>query len=106
MIGNKPVGKPAWTAAQRDRNVEPRQPQSIRHCLLLSKVGQCDDDAVDLVAVLLEEVGHDFGVLAVLYRAVLGLLRRRTHYTVPGGSQSGDYLLAPSVDPTSAGVSR
>ena len=74
------------------RHVQAGQPQGVRDAALVAEIRQRDDHAVDLVAVLLEEVGagHRFG--ARLHRSVLAVLGPQRDRAVAGGAQHFQHL--------------
>ena len=72
------VGK----SMHQHRHIEPRHADRVGHAALVAEVGQADQNAVDLVAVLLEQVGAPTRVLQGFDRAELGLFGGQAHRPV------------------------
>jgi len=64
------------------RDVQPRHADGVGHTALVAEVGQANQNAVDLVAVLREKVGASARVLQGFHRAELGFLGGQTHRLV------------------------
>ncbi|HMD96247.1 MAG TPA: hypothetical protein VKM93_02800 [Terriglobia bacterium] len=64
------VGKSVY----QHRDVQPRHADGVGHTALVTEVGQADQNAIDLVAVLREEVSAPARVLQGFHRAKLGFL--------------------------------
>ena len=67
----------------QDRHIQPGELDRVGHALLVAEVGQADQDAVDLVAVLLEQLGAELGVRVGLHRAELGLVLAQRDQWMP-----------------------
>ena len=72
--------------------MEVREPQGVGEAALFPEVGQGDDNAVDLLGVLLEEGGALLGVFVGLDRAVSGDLGRQHDRLDTSGFERSDHL--------------
>ena len=81
----------------QDRDVEAREAQRLGDSLLIAKVGQRHDYAVNLVTIGAEQCGALLGFFSRLDRAMLGLLRRRRDHVVSRGFENAQHLLAAGL---------
>ena len=73
-------------------HVETGHAQGIGDGALVAEIGQCDDDAVDCVAMLLEELGAARGFGAGFDGAVFGILGTQRHRRVTGFFERGEHF--------------
>jgi hypothetical protein len=80
-----------------DGDVEVGEAEGVGEAALFAEVGQGDDDAVDLVGVLLEEFGTLLGVFVGLDRAVGGDFGVSTMGLMPAASSAAIISRRPLV---------
>ena len=86
--GNGHVVGAIGRGLHQHRNLQPGQTNGIDDAPLFTEVGQGDDDAVDLVGMLLEQLRTALRFSVSLDRAVGGLLRTEHDRPGPGGLQN------------------
>ena len=72
-------------------------PQRLHLAALFTKIGQRDDDAVDLVAVAVKQLRALAGIRTGFHSTVLRVFRGENHYAVAGGFQHADDFLTAGL---------
>ena len=79
------------------RNVQVRQAQGIGNRALFAEIRQSHDDAIDAIAIFLEEIGAAPGLFPGFDRSVVALFRSQRHHIHTGSRQHPQHLFPAAL---------
>jgi hypothetical protein len=96
-VANGHAARRVRRSLHQNRHAQPGHSQGVRHGAFIAEVGQRDDDAVNLAAMLLKQLRAAGGFRSGFDGAVFGLFGTNRNHPIAGLLNGCDHFRAPAL---------